>query len=68
MSRADWTTISIPTELHTEASRHVPERARSVQEYVRMWTQIGCLVDQARGRDQDFDALIARVIEAISRK
>jgi len=47
MSRQGWTTIAIPTELYNELQKHVPTRAKSVQEYIRFWARVGDLVDRS---------------------
>lgn len=61
MSRQGWKSISITQELYDELDRHVPERARSVPEYISHWARIGSLIDTARKNGGTLDELFTRL-------
>jgi hypothetical protein len=65
MGRKGWTTISLPNELYHELRRHVPTKARSVQEYVRHWARIGSLIDDLRAKNESVEGLATRVDQAL---
>lgn len=67
MSRQGWKSISITQELYDELDQHVPERARSVPEYLAHWARIGSLVDTARKNGKGLDELFARLFDELEK-